>query len=45
MQHHTITETSAHFSTDASGLVEARRAEVVEVVDGDVFELRIAPVA
>ncbi|HWC31989.1 MAG TPA: multicopper oxidase domain-containing protein, partial [Actinomycetota bacterium] len=38
--------TPAHeFPTDAGGLPDARRPEVVELSDGDEFELRIAPVA
>jgi FtsP/CotA-like multicopper oxidase with cupredoxin domain len=36
---------SATFSTDPSGLEESRRSEIVELADGDAFELRIAPVA
>src|SRR3954453_7178436 len=34
-----------HFPTDTAGLPEARRSEVVELADGDEFDLRIAPVA
>src|ERR687896_896933 len=34
-----------HFPTDIEGLPEARRPELVELSDGDRFELRIAPVA
>ena len=37
--------TSDHFPTDASGLPAARPPELVELADGDEFELRIAPVA
>jgi FtsP/CotA-like multicopper oxidase with cupredoxin domain len=33
------------FPTDATGLPEARASEVIEVGDGDRFELTIAPVA
>jgi FtsP/CotA-like multicopper oxidase with cupredoxin domain len=33
------------FPTDATGLPEARTSEVVELGDGDRFDLRIAPVA
>jgi FtsP/CotA-like multicopper oxidase with cupredoxin domain len=33
-----------HFSTDTAGLVEAVGSEVVDLDDGDVVELRIAPV-
>ena len=36
--------TSEHFSTDASGLVEAVGSDIVELADGDETELRIAPV-
>jgi FtsP/CotA-like multicopper oxidase with cupredoxin domain len=34
-----------HFSTETAGLPEAARPQVVELGDGDRFELRIAPVA
>jgi hypothetical protein len=34
-----------HFPRDVSGLPEARRPELVELADGEEFELRIAPVA
>jgi FtsP/CotA-like multicopper oxidase with cupredoxin domain len=34
-----------HFPTDVTGLPEARSPELVELSDGDRFELRIAPVA
>ena len=33
------------FPTEIEGLPEARRAEVVELADGDEFHLRVAPVA
>jgi FtsP/CotA-like multicopper oxidase with cupredoxin domain len=33
------------FPTDATGLPEARTPELVELADGDQFELKIAPVA
>jgi FtsP/CotA-like multicopper oxidase with cupredoxin domain len=36
---------SEHFPTEIEGLPEARRPEVVELADGDEFDLRIAPVA
>jgi FtsP/CotA-like multicopper oxidase with cupredoxin domain len=36
--------TEEHFSTDTAGLVEAVGSEVVDLADGDVVELRIAPV-
>jgi FtsP/CotA-like multicopper oxidase with cupredoxin domain len=36
---------SERFPTDIAGLPEARAPEVVELSDGDRFELRIAPVA
>ncbi len=36
---------SPTFSTDPAGLVESVRSEVVEVGDGDRFDLQIAPVA
>jgi FtsP/CotA-like multicopper oxidase with cupredoxin domain len=36
---------SEHFPTEIEGLPEARGSEVVELDDGDRFDLRIAPVA
>jgi FtsP/CotA-like multicopper oxidase with cupredoxin domain len=35
---------SEHFPTDITGLANARQPEVVELADGDEFDLRIAPV-
>jgi FtsP/CotA-like multicopper oxidase with cupredoxin domain len=40
-----MTPTSDHFPTEAAGLPEARSAELVELSEGDRFDLRIAPVA
>ena len=40
-----MSATSDHFPTDVAGLPEARATELVELVDGDQFDLRIAPVA
>jgi FtsP/CotA-like multicopper oxidase with cupredoxin domain len=40
-----MSATHDHFPTDVEGLEEARSPEVVELKDGDEFELRIAPVA
>ena len=37
--------TADRFPTDASGLPETGPPEVVELADGDRFDLRIAPVA
>jgi FtsP/CotA-like multicopper oxidase with cupredoxin domain len=34
-----------HFPTEIEGLVEARRPDVVELADGDEFDLRVATVA
>jgi FtsP/CotA-like multicopper oxidase with cupredoxin domain len=34
-----------HFPTEVAGLPEARAPELVELADGDQFDLRIAPVA
>jgi FtsP/CotA-like multicopper oxidase with cupredoxin domain len=45
MQHHTPTETPDSFPADTTGLPEACPPEVVELSDGDQFDLRIAPVA
>jgi FtsP/CotA-like multicopper oxidase with cupredoxin domain len=45
MQHHTHTEPTDHFPTDPTELPEARAPELVELSDGDRFELQIAPVA
>jgi FtsP/CotA-like multicopper oxidase with cupredoxin domain len=36
---------SHHFPTDVTGLPDARASELVELADGDRFDLRIAPVA
>jgi FtsP/CotA-like multicopper oxidase with cupredoxin domain len=40
-----MSTTSDHFPTDVTGLPEARATELVELADGDQFDLRIAPVA
>jgi FtsP/CotA-like multicopper oxidase with cupredoxin domain len=40
-----MSTTQDHFPTDAAGLPAARSPELVELADGDRFELRIAPVA
>jgi FtsP/CotA-like multicopper oxidase with cupredoxin domain len=40
-----MSATSDHFPTDVAGLPEARSPELVELADGDRFQLRIAPVA
>jgi FtsP/CotA-like multicopper oxidase with cupredoxin domain len=40
-----MSKTSDHFPTEVAGLPEARAAELVELADGDHFDLRIAPVA
>ena len=45
MQHHTETEPTDRFPTDATGLPVARAPELVELSDGEHFDLRIAPVA
>src|SRR5207245_9025260 len=37
--------THDHFPTDTTGLPDARISEVVDLGDGDRFDLRIAPVA
>lgn len=44
MEHHEQ-HTPEHFPTDTAGLPEATASQVVELGDGDRFELRIAPVA
>jgi FtsP/CotA-like multicopper oxidase with cupredoxin domain len=36
---------SEHFPTEIEGLPDARKPEVIELADGDDFDLRIAPVA
>src|SRR5215207_2747759 len=36
--------TSEHFPTETAGLAQARQPEIVELADGDQFDLRIAPV-
>jgi FtsP/CotA-like multicopper oxidase with cupredoxin domain len=40
-----MSTTPDHFPTDVAGLPEARPSELVELSDGDRFDLRIAPVA
>jgi FtsP/CotA-like multicopper oxidase with cupredoxin domain len=40
-----MSSTSHHFPTETEGLPEARPPELVELADGDRFDLRIAPVA
>jgi FtsP/CotA-like multicopper oxidase with cupredoxin domain len=40
-----MTPTSDHFPTEAAGLPEARPTELVELSDGEQFDLHIAPVA
>jgi FtsP/CotA-like multicopper oxidase with cupredoxin domain len=40
-----MSTTPDHFPTDVAGLPETGRPEVVELSDGDEFDLRIAPVA
>ena len=45
MQHHTDTEPTDRFPTDATGLPQARAAELVELAGGDVFALEIAAVS
>ncbi|HEX2110161.1 MAG TPA: multicopper oxidase domain-containing protein [Gaiellaceae bacterium] len=40
-----IAPQSSHFPADPEGLIEAARSEVVDLADGEVLELRIAPVA
>jgi FtsP/CotA-like multicopper oxidase with cupredoxin domain len=42
---HTTTEMTATFSTDATDLPAVTRTDVVDLDDGDTYELRIAPVA
>jgi FtsP/CotA-like multicopper oxidase with cupredoxin domain len=40
-----MSTTHDHFPTEVAGLPEVRSSELVELADGDRFELRIAPVA
>ena len=40
-----VPPTAGPFPTDPAGLPECARPEVVELSDGDEFDLRIAPVA
>jgi FtsP/CotA-like multicopper oxidase with cupredoxin domain len=40
-----MSTTPDHFPTDVAGLPEARAPELLELADGDEFDLRIAPVA
>ena len=41
----TTPNTATTFATDPAGLDDASRSSVVELADGDTFELRMAPVA
>jgi FtsP/CotA-like multicopper oxidase with cupredoxin domain len=43
--HDTTTDTTATFSTDVTGLDDGTLPTVVALGDGDIYELRIAPVA
>jgi FtsP/CotA-like multicopper oxidase with cupredoxin domain len=43
--HDMLVESSDQFPTEVAGLPEARAPELVELADGDEFDLRIAPVA
>jgi FtsP/CotA-like multicopper oxidase with cupredoxin domain len=43
--HHDAPEATATFPTDTAGLPQAAPTQVVDLADGDIFELRIAPVA
>src|SRR3954471_15780007 len=45
MQHHTDTEPTDRFPTDATGLPIPRAPELIELSDGEHLDLRIAPVA
>ena len=50
MEHHhhihgSAEETTQPFPTEVAGLSQAKRPDVVELADGEVFDLRIAPVA
>src|SRR6476619_5602843 len=45
MQHHSNAEPADQFPTDPTGLPGARAPELIELSDGDHFDLRIAPVA
>src|SRR3954466_8778174 len=42
---HDAAESTATFPTDTAGLPQAAPTQVVDLADGDTFELRIAPVA
>src|SRR6187397_2796507 len=42
---HDSTDVTATFPTDTAGLPQALPTQIVELADGDRFELRIAPVA
>jgi FtsP/CotA-like multicopper oxidase with cupredoxin domain len=43
--HDTLIATKEHFPTETAGLPESRPTEIIELADGDEFDLRIAPVA
>ena len=40
-----MSNSADHFPREATGLAEAEAPEVVEVGDGEEYDLRIAPVA
>ncbi|HEY8778801.1 MAG TPA: multicopper oxidase family protein [Solirubrobacterales bacterium] len=44
-QENDMSATSGHFPTEVAGLPQARATDLVELGDGDQFDLRIAPVA
>ncbi len=43
--HDMLVATKEHFPTETAGLAESRPTEIIELADGDEFDLRIAPVA
>src|SRR5918998_4928465 len=43
--HETLVQTNDQFPIEAAGLPEAHTPDLVELADGDEFDLRIAPVA
>jgi hypothetical protein len=45
MQPHTEAVPPAHFPTETTGLPACRRPEIVDLSDGETFELEIAAVA
>jgi hypothetical protein len=44
-RHDVLVAKNEHFPTETAGLPECRATEIIDLADGDEFDLRIAPVA